>query len=112
MKYISTLQFADFVFVGPSDVGGSCPSGSYQYINSCCCGGGCCWDKCGWDAPPQDCLPDGAKWKLNDNLGWYQAVGAPPTTTTTTTTITTTTKGKKLDIGVGHLFQISFTFDH
>merc|ERR1712224_38010 len=34
------------VIIGPSDVGGTCPSPSYKYWKYCCCGAGCCWEKC------------------------------------------------------------------
>ena len=72
------------VFVGPSDVGGTCPDGSSRNtvadINDhCCCGSGnsCCWAKCTFSTPPEDCLPPGAEWKFNATLsGHYQAVPA------------------------------------
>ena len=71
-------------YVGPSDVGGTCPSGSgiltvtgyYGSMDHCCCGDiGCCWNKCTRSPPPEDCLPPGAEWKYNSTLaGHYQAV--------------------------------------
>ena len=73
------------VFVGPSDVGGTCPEGTVtrtvtdtvnRAMDHCCCKiDGCCWAKCDSDLPPKECLPPGAKWKLNATLaGHYQAV--------------------------------------
>lgn len=73
------------VFVGPSDVGGTCPQGTItktvtdtvnRAMDHCCCKiDHCCWAKCVSDSPPDDCLPPGAKWKLNATLaGHYQAV--------------------------------------
>ena len=73
------------VFVGPSDVGGTCPQGTVtktvtdtvnRTMDHCCCKiDHCCWAKCVSDSPPEDCLPQRAKWKLNATLaGHYQAV--------------------------------------
>ena len=70
-------------FVGPSDVGGTCPNGSgiqsvgtTPAMDHCCCGDSdCCWNKCYDSPPPDSCLPSGAEWKLNAiNRGRYQAV--------------------------------------
>ena len=73
------------VFVGPSDVGSTCPEGTVsKFLNDiknrtmehCCCGeADCCWAKCISSPPPQECLPPRAEWKLNAGLGgYYQAV--------------------------------------
>ena len=109
------------VFVGPSDVGGTCPQGTEtrtvtdtvnRAMDHCCCKiDHCCWAKCVSVSPPDNCLPSGAKWKFNATLaGHYQAVLAglwmkylthgifcitshpiDEITTVTTTTVTTTT---------------------
>ena len=76
------------VFVGPSDVSGTCTLGSSQItktvgmsglsvnVDHCCCGDeDCCWERCTRGAPPEHCLPPGAEWKLNVN-GYFQAVQA------------------------------------
>ena len=73
------------VFVGPSDVGGTCPQGTItktvtdtvnRAMDHCCCTiDHCCWAKCVSDSPPKECLPSGAKWEVNATLaGHYQAV--------------------------------------
>ena len=85
----SFIVFLGAVFVGPSDVGGSCPTGTYQYtsqgVDHCCCEGGCCWENCRMSNPPDDCLPPGATWMFTvdedspDNwehdgkVGYFQA---------------------------------------
>ena len=80
-------KFYSTEFVGPFDVGGSCPEPSYKENNDgvdhCCCGillndqteigGNCCWNKCPdkeYDAIEekepgrlQKCLPPGAVWR-------------------------------------------------
>ena len=66
---------------GPSDFGGQCPSGSYEWKNDrekayCCCAATCCVNNCRLDAPPEDCLrnvPGGASWIWNE-LGFFQAI--------------------------------------
>ena len=66
---------AGTVISGPSDVGGTCPSGTYKYFQACCCGHGCCWDVCRDANPPDSCIAqvEGAQWIYNSGLGYYQA---------------------------------------
>ena len=72
-------SFTGTYLSGPSDTGGSCPSGSGPYseagIDYCCCGGGCCWDKCNWSDPPDSCIAQisGASWVYNSSEGYFQA---------------------------------------
>ena len=78
------------MFVGPSDVGGACPSGVEIHnkvgADHCCCGSdSCCWARCIFGAPPNDCLPHGAVWKFNDNRGYFEAVQATSDPTSTST---------------------------
>ena len=65
------------LLIGPSDVGGTCPTPTYPYREgasreTCCCGNGCCWDKCidhiVDDYP--DCLDSvsGAFWEWDNDL--------------------------------------------
>ena len=69
------------VFLGPSDVGGTCTLGSSQItkttVDHCCCEqDDCCWARCILGVPPELCLPPGALWKHNKDLGYFQAVQA------------------------------------
>ena len=69
------------VFLGPSDVGGTCTTGSSLItkddtaaVDHCCCGtADCCWARCTLNTPPESCLPPGAEWNKSDNLGYFQA---------------------------------------
>ena len=73
------IFIGDMLF-GPSDVGGSCPTGAYQLGNLCCCVDGCCWNRClpqVIEKAPENCLPSGAEWmhyKYNGALQHYTAV--------------------------------------
>ena len=64
--------------IGPSDVGGQCPSPSFKYteagVDYCCCGAGCCWEKCTYSTPPADCLQDvsDSQWIYSEDLGYFQ----------------------------------------
>ena len=67
--------------IGPSDVGGTCPAGTYNYrkrgSNSCCCGHNCCFGRCLSRELSKytDCLsgvPNSA-WEWNNDLRYYQA---------------------------------------
>ena len=64
------------IFVGPSDVGGTCPANTIFYgvgvDEFCCCGNSCCWNNCRWSQPPINCLPGGTEWIYNELLGYYQ----------------------------------------
>ena len=87
MSFLTSLYivFLGEVFVGPSDVGGSCPTGTYNYRTSCCCASGCCWGNCRLSNPPDDCLPPGAawtftvdeesqdQWEHDGKVGYFQA---------------------------------------
>ena len=73
-------EFLGELLIGPNDVGGQCPSSTYQYNapgicsdGCCCCGAGCCWDKC--DYTPGDCIEDVAnsEWRYVEELGYYRA---------------------------------------
>ena len=73
------------VFVGPSDVGGVCPTGAVSKeinsVDNCCCGSSsCCWLSCTDSVPPKDCLPSGAQWKYNANRGYFEALQSIPST--------------------------------
>ena len=67
--YIQTWNNSKQIFTdirGTADIDGmeTCPSPSYKYQTSCCCGNGCCWDDCSWSPPPQNCtqrIPN-SKW--------------------------------------------------
>ena len=67
------------LIIGPSDVGGECPTPSYKYGHGgkdfCCCGNACCFHDCKWSPPPENCLQGvpSAKWIYNQDLGYYQA---------------------------------------
>ena len=70
--HLSVMRFTFYFeeeIVGPADVRGSCPEGSYIYkykgVDNCCCDHGCCWVGCSWETPPEWCLPEGAKWVQN-----------------------------------------------
>ena len=93
------------MFVGPSDVGGSCPAGTYLYasdVEQCCCGGQCCWRNCRWHDPPDNCLPPGATWKFkvdedssdkwehDGEVGYFQAIDIGKKTTNICTLLKTT----------------------
>ena len=74
------------LLVGPSDVGGTCPSGvetiNKEAVDHCCCGSdSCCWARCTLGVPPEDCLPPGAEWKFNDDKGYFEAVQTASTST-------------------------------
>ena len=60
-----------------SEVDETCPANTYSYpINDeeiCCCGGNCCWNRCTWDQPPTNCLPNDTEWIYSDSHGYYQA---------------------------------------
>ena len=75
ISLLLTCVLLDIV-VGPSDVGGTCPANSYLFVEGgkefCCCGKMCCWKRCTWSQPPINCLPAGAKWIYNEELGYYQ----------------------------------------
>ena len=65
--------------IGPSDVGGQCPSPTYKYteagVENCCCDNGCCWSDCGFSTPPVDCIqgiPDSV-WIYSQELGFSKA---------------------------------------
>ena len=64
---------------GLSDVGGSCPLGTYKHpysgVDNCCCSDGCCWDKCTDSYPPDACIAKvpGASWSYKTQLQYYQA---------------------------------------
>ena len=77
------------VFVGPSDVGGTCPVGTSLWtsdVAQCCCGGNCCWRNCRWHNPAENCLPPGATWRFkideespdqwvhDGKIGYFQAI--------------------------------------
>ena len=85
--YISWFYHASYDILnldleGPSDFGGQCPSGSYEWRSSeekayCCCAGTCCMNNCRLSSPPEDCLsniPGGARWVWNEERGWYRAI--------------------------------------
>ena len=79
------------MFVGPSDLGGVCPSGvetiNKNGVDHCCCGSSsCCWATCTENVPPEDCLPPAAEWKFNDDKGYYEALQATSGTTDDSTT--------------------------
>ena len=40
----------------PTRASHGCPSGSYNYDSTCCCGQKCCWSYCQWDPPPDSCF--------------------------------------------------------
>ena len=77
------LNYVTLPITGPSDVGGYCPTPSYQYkylignngADACCCSGNCCWDKCTLSDPPKDCLQGipNSQWFYDNQLGHYQA---------------------------------------
>jgi len=66
--------------IGPLDVGGQCPSPTYEYTYAgedyCCCGDGCCWDKCTWSTPPADCIENVAysQWIYLQDLDYHKAI--------------------------------------
>ena len=73
-------EFLGELLIGPNDVGGQCPSSTYQYNapgicsdGCCCCGAGSCWDKC--DYTPADCIKDvtNSEWRYVEELGYYRA---------------------------------------
>ena len=72
--------FSGELLIGPNDVGGQCPSSTYQYNaqgfcedGCCCCANNCCWDKC--DYAPADCIKDveNSEWRYVEKLGYYRA---------------------------------------
>ena len=72
--------FSDKLLIGPNDVGGQCPSSTYQYNDGgicsngcCCCGHACCWNRC--DYAPAHCITDveNSEWRYVDVLGYYRA---------------------------------------
>ena len=68
--------------VGPANVDGmeTCPSPSYKYSTSCCCGGNCCWGNCRWSTPPQDCIQGipNAKWVYDAVAGYFKVMTLGP----------------------------------
>ena len=77
------------LLVGPSDVGGTCPSGvetiNKEAVDHCCCGSSsCCWASCTDMVLPQNCLPPGAEWEYNYK-GYFEAVQAISGQITTST---------------------------
>ena len=64
--------------IGPSDVGGQCPSPTFPYGSGkyCCCANGCCWSGCTFTEPPADCLQNvpNSYWIYSQDLGVYQAM--------------------------------------
>ena len=62
----------DIALIGPSDVGGACPEGSFEYKRGtrkyCCCTEHCCWSSCKLNKPPDLCLKaiPGAFWTYDD----------------------------------------------
>merc|ERR1719483_1526239 len=73
--------FKGELVIGPNDVGGQCPSSTYQYNapgicrnGCCCCGPNCCWDKC--DYAPEDCIKDveNSEWRYVKELGYYRVI--------------------------------------
>ena len=86
MKSLRSQFMSSFLaLVGPSDVGGTCPTKSYVYTwertEYCCCGGNCCWVRCTWTEPPASCLPPGAAWHYNTKKGFYSVSATTETTT-------------------------------
>ena len=66
---------------GPSDVGGTCPSGTKLQnengVNYCCCPFTliyCCWYKCRVHDPPKDCIAgvNGSNWVWNPKEHFFQ----------------------------------------
>ena len=84
------------VFVGPSDVSGTCTLGSSLVsktvevsagvsatVENCCCGDeNCCWANCTIETPPDSCLPPGSEWKWNNALEYFEAVASTTSTPT------------------------------
>ena len=78
---ISTSNSIDYIdLIGPSDVGGQCPSPTYKYtwagVDNCCCGNGCCWKECTWSSPPANCIENitNSHWIYSQDLGYHKAV--------------------------------------
>jgi len=75
-----TTSGRKFNIDGPLNVGGKCPSPTYEYthqgIDYCCCGDGCCWDKCTYDTPPDECLANvpNSSWYYDQGDGYWRAV--------------------------------------
>ena len=68
---------------GPQDVGGSCPSSTFQLFNRCCCDFYCCWSACDYSSldylpqsPPLDCLEDvpNAQWYYDPKNEYFSAI--------------------------------------
>ena len=73
-------MFSDLhLLSGPYDVGGQCPSPSYEYVHDgvdyCCCDNECCWDKCSLSPPPEECLENipNSQWVYSKEHGYFQA---------------------------------------
>ena len=64
---------------GPLDVGGQCPTPSFEYghagVDYCCCAKHCCWKRCTFSTPPLECLQNVTKsqWIYSEDLGYFQA---------------------------------------